>query len=243
MQQQLIQSAKFAALGELAANIAHEVNNPIGIISGKARLLVSRAAPKFPEKMIRDLGKIVEQCDRLSDLTRRLLEYCRPTMSAKVPIDPHRPLQRAMDLASHRAKTLGVEVKTTLERNEARVRGNGNELEQVFLNILINAIDSMPGGGRVTISSRTEGVAVDGERSGIRVAIEDTGVGIDESIAHRIFDPFFTTKGEGKGTGLGLSISYSIVRSHGGFIDFESKPGQGTRFTVTLPLVEPSPQE
>jgi len=243
MQQQLIQSAKFAALGELAANIAHEVNNPIGIISGKARLLVSRSATKFPEKMIRDLGKIVEQCDRLSDLTRRLLGYCRPTMSAKVPIDPHRPLQRAIDLASHRAQTQRVEVRTLLETNGARVRGNGNELEQVFLNVLINAIDAMPAGGRVTVTSTTRGVTLDSGRAGITFSVEDSGVGIDESIAHRIFDPFFTTKGEGKGTGLGLSISYSIVRSHDGIIDFESKPGQGTRFVVKLPIVEPTPED
>ncbi len=231
MNERLVLSAKFAALGELSANIAHEVNNPIGIISGKASLLLSRHADTLPEKVRDDLQKIVHQCTRLAELTRRLLDYCRPSVAKKSLVDVRLPIERAIELVSHRASTRGVEIEVRLPDEPLAVRANANELEQVFLNLFLNASDAMPDGGslRITASEAPE------EALPVRIDVIDTGKGVAPEDRQRIFDPFFSTKSDRGGTGLGLSISYSIVRSHEGSIEIVDAPQGGACFVLKFP--------
>lgn len=237
--ERLMQSSKFAAIGELTANIAHEVNNPIGIISGKARLLMSRHGDGMSEKVSEEIGKIVVQCDRLSELTRRMLDYSRPTPTQKIRLDLHQPLRRALDFVAHRAKTGQIEIEDQLQEGIPDVLANGNELEQVFLNLFLNAMDAMPDGGRLRVRTRDENCI--GE-SLVVVIVEDTGNGVPEAIRDRIFDPFFTTKSE-DGTGLGLAISYGIVRSHGGMIELENPGEGGSRFRLSFPAWDTARKE
>jgi len=236
MQEKLVQAAKLAALGELAGNIAHEVNNPIGIVSGKARLLVT-GGHDLPAKVERELNKIVEQCERVGRLTRGLLDYCRPSLGSKAPLDVQEPLRKALGLIAAKARRRGVELERRLLERPPRVDGNANELEQVFLNLLLNAIDAMPGGGRLAVEvRRVEADGGAGAELELEVEVRDTGDGIDPEHVDRVFEPFFTTKG-GSGTGLGLAICYGLIGNHGGSIAVESDgPGHGTAFRVRLPL-------
>ncbi len=231
----LLQATKLAAIGEIAGNVAHEVNNPIGIVSAKARLLLSDPREQLSPKVRSELTKMVEQCDRIGLLTRSLLEFARPPASAeRVPVDVHEPLEKALAMVRGRSKKGACEVVRELAEGLPPVVANPNELQQVFLNLLINAADAIPDGGRITARTRV-GLTLESARPAIAVEIEDTGYGIDEEAIGRIFEPFFTTKGEVKGTGLGLAICRNIVGAHGGTIEARSAPGKGAVFVVTLP--------
>lgn len=227
----LIQAGKLAAIGELAGNIAHEVNNPIGIISAKTHLLLATEGHKLSAKARTDLEKIVEQCDRLGKLTRGLLNFSRPAMGERLPLSLHQPIRGALGLVYDRAKKYKIEILERLFSQQDMILGNPNELQQIFLNFFLNAIDAMPNGGRLTVGTDNP-PATAGE---IAVTIVDTGVGMTEDVARKIFEPFFTTK-EKDGTGLGLAICLGLVRSHGGSISVDSKPGEGTTFTLRFPL-------
>ena len=233
----LIQATKMAAIGELAGNVAHEVNNPIGIVSAKARLLLSDPRQQLSPKVDQELRKIVEQCDRIGQLTRSLLEFSRPTPTAsREPIDVREPLKKALAMVGGRSRKALIEMREEHDAGLPPVHANPNELQQVFLNLLINAADAMPEGGRITTRTRSAAAPLKGGQPALEVSVEDTGYGIEEEIVDRIFEPFFTTKGAVKGTGLGLAICAGIVRSHGGEIDVRSEPGVGTRFVVRLPI-------
>ncbi|MBK04246.1 MAG: hypothetical protein CL920_08050 [Deltaproteobacteria bacterium] len=232
MQERLMQSSKLEAIGELAANVAHEMNNPLAIISAKARLLLSTEKTNMSQKVERELGKIIGQCDRLSRLTRGLLDYARPSFGSKQRLDLRKPLEKALSIVSHHASVSGVVVELSHADKPLWVLANANELEQVFLNLQLNAIEAMPNGGQLTICEAL--VETEGEKE-VVVSIEDNGEGIPTELLHRIFEPFFSTKEEGKGTGLGLSICFGLIRSHHGHIDVSSEEGKGTRFTVRIP--------
>ncbi|HBP23352.1 MAG TPA: hypothetical protein DEA08_36940 [Planctomycetes bacterium] len=233
LEERLSQAAKLAALGELAGNVAHEINNPIGIVSGKARLLLS-GRHELSEKVRGELEKVVAQCDRVGRLTHGLLDYCRPSINPREPLDPQVPLGKALSLVRSKAERRGVKVCEQLLEERVLVEANGNELEQVFLNLFLNAIDAMPQGGALAVESiRT---AREG-RPGIELQVRDTGDGIPRELLKRVFEPFFTTKGV-KGTGLGLAICYGLITNHGGAIEVESEPEQGTAFRIWLPEVE-----
>ncbi|RMG12750.1 MAG: PAS domain-containing sensor histidine kinase [Planctomycetota bacterium] len=224
---QLVQAAKFAALGELAGNVAHEVNNPIGIISGKARLLLS-GKYELPAKVRSELEKIVAQSDRVGRLTRGLLDYCRPSVSPKALCDFHEPLRKALSFVASKAQRYGIEVCEELAANPSAVNASAAELEQVFLNLFLNAIDAMEeGGGRLGVHTEVDG-------DDIVASVRDSGPGVDPELMDRIFEPFFTTKA-GKGTGLGLAICHGLVRGHGGRIDVGNER-DGAVFRVRLPL-------
>lgn len=226
----LNQAAKLAALGELAGNVAHEVNNPIGIISGKARLLLS-GGHGLSEKVEGELKKIVDQSDRVGRLTRGLLDFCRPSYSPKQATNVHQPLLRALSFVESKAGRFGIAVERELLDGLPMVHANANELEQIFLNLFLNAIDAMAdSGGTLTVCS-----ALGGEDGVARVvfSVSDTGSGIDEDALPRIFEPFFTTKA-GKGTGLGLAICTGLAKSHGGELRVSSAD-EGSRFELALP--------
>lgn len=228
MERKVEVASKLAALGELAGNIAHEINNPIGIISAKARLLMTATEP-LPERVRLELGKIASQCDRVGNLTRRLLNYVRPGEDRRQRVELRDPARKALALVTAKAQRQGVEVVDAMDGQSSPTLASPDELEQVFLNLYLNALDAMPDGGTLRVSS--------GQRSGrASIAVADTGVGMEPVALRRCFEPFFTTKTD-HGTGLGLHICHQIVEGHGGEIEVESVLTKGSVFTVELPVV------
>lgn len=236
MEKRLMQSSKLEAIGELAANIAHEMNNPLGIISAKARLLLFTEKDGMSQKVESELNKIIEQTDRLSRLTRGLLDYSRPSFGMKQVVDVIHPLRKALDIVEYRARTQKVDMVEEGLSEPYRVRANSHELEQVFLNLLLNAMEMMEDGGTLTV--RSGFLDREGPKSHVFVSVTDTGAGVPLEIQSKIFEPFFTTKEEGRGTGLGLSICFGLVRSHKGTIEVQSVPDEGATFLVILPRLK-----
>ncbi len=230
---QLVRAAKVATAGELAAHVAHEVNNPIAIVSAKGRLLLSDHREEMSERVASDLGKIVEQADRVASIAQGLLSSCRPTGGARRTLDVREPLRRTLALVEPRARSRGVEIEDRCPAALLPVLASEIEMEQVFLNLYLNALDAMPKGGRLTVSG-----SAPTSSPWIELTVEDTGGGIPEDARARLFEPFFTTRGSSGGSGLGLWICRGIVRNHGGEVRVEDAPGPGARFTVRLPAAE-----
>lgn len=226
---------KLAAVGELAGKVAHEVNNPNAIISGKARLLLSDHAGELSFRSAEELGKIAELSDRVARIVQGLLSYTRPSHATPAPVDIRMLAERAMAMVEPRVGQSGVQLEKDLPGDLPEVYVNAEEMERVFHNLLLNALDAMPEGGRLSVSATREAGADDGAGH-LAVVVADTGTGIPADLQEKVLEPFFTTKPEGKGTGLGLPVCIGLVRSNGGTIDLESEPGQGTRVTVRLPL-------
>ena len=235
-QARMMRAGKLAAVGELAGQVAHEVNNPIAILSAKARLLLSDHRHEMSLKIAQELGKIAELADRVARIAQGLLSYCRPSGATRVPLNLGLSVRKSLAMVEERAKSAGVRIEDHLPDRMPSVKANANEMEQIFLNLFLNALDAMPKGGWLKVSTLPDSVRLADQRPGIAVRVEDTGNGIPDSIRDRVFEPFFTTKQEGQGTGLGLSICLGLVRSHGGEIELESKIWQGTRVTVKLPI-------
>ncbi|MBI4663326.1 MAG: PAS domain-containing protein [Verrucomicrobia bacterium] len=242
-QAQMMRAGKLAAVGELAGQVAHEVNNPMAIISAKIRLLLSDHRQEMSPKIAQELNKVTDLADRVARIAQGLLSYCRPSPATRMPLDVRQPIRRSLAMIEQRARHSGVSIVDELHPELPPVKANSNEMEQIFLNLFLNALDAMPKGGRLRVSAPAEPVALRDGASCIAVVVADTGVGIPETIRDKIFEPFFTTKREGHGTGLGLPICLGLVRSHGGEIEVESEAGQGTRFTVKLPLAIPERKE
>jgi signal transduction histidine kinase len=224
---------KLAAIGELAGRVAHEVNNPVAIISAKARLLLSNHRPELSTYAATEVGKITDLADRIASIAQGLLAYCHPS-TKRAELQPLRPVVRkALTIVEPSAKASGVEIRERVPDRLALVRVSADELEQVFLNLFLNALDAMPDGGVLSIAGYEDAMAA-GDTS-VCVTVVDTGSGIPPEIRERIFEPFNTTKPEGKGTGLGLSICLGLMRSNGGTIELDSRPGAGTRVLLRLP--------
>ncbi len=229
-QVQLIQSEKLAAMGKLAAGVAHEVNNPAGTLLMKLNFLLSIAdREKLSLRAVSTLNVAVEQVERIARIVRSLLSFSRQAEGKPAPTEINRAVENALTLSEPTFSSQKINLCVHLEKDLPRVVVDPTELEQVALNLLNNAVDAMPGGGRLSITSSKED-------SWVCLRVEDTGMGIPEADLHRVFDPFFTTKQVGEGTGLGLSVSYGIVEKMGGRIDVESVQGRGTIFTVRLPV-------
>ncbi len=230
------QTEKLAALGTLAAGIAHEINNPLGIISSRVEvmLLESENEP-LPPSVVDDLLTVHKHAARVARIAHGLLSFSRQSSTEHVAMDLNATIEDTILLARGQIEKAGVTVRMTLAPALAPIRGNPNELSQVLLNLLTNARDAMPDGGEVTIET-TAGAFDPGW---VSLIVADTGQGMSAETAARIFDPFYTTKPTG--TGLGLSIAYGIVREHGGTITADSAPGQGTRFVIRLPVAAPGP--
>src|SRR5712692_1397290 len=229
---QLMHSAKLATIGELAAFIAHEINNPLTSVLGYASLILSETPADDPKRS--DLEVIEKESLRARAIVRDLLGYARQTDSAMEQTGINDALESILPLIRKRAESQNVNIEAALDPQVPRIMGDVNQLKQVFINILNNAIDAMPSGGRVAVTTRE--IAGNGTGPQVEISFQDSGVGIATDKINRIFDPFFTTKEDGKGTGLGLPISKRIVERHGGSIAVASTPGQGTRFTICLPV-------
>jgi PAS domain S-box-containing protein len=233
LEEQLQISEKMASVGLLAAGVAHEVNTPLTGISSYTQMLLEGADPADPKTKV--LEKIERQTFRAAKIVNGLLTLSRTGGSAsdRKPIDLNMVIADVLSLLEHQLELSRVKVRRELSPTPASVVGAEHQLQQVFLNLFLNARDAMPRGGWMTVTTRQEGVQWIAE-------VADTGMGIPTEHLARIFDPFFTTKAIGRGTGLGLSISYGIVHEHGGEIQCDSAVGQGTRFTVRLPGAVPA---
>jgi PAS domain S-box-containing protein len=232
MEEQLIQAEKLAAMGQMLAGVAHELNNPLTAILGVTELLRERAG--FDESAIRQLDLTHRQARRAARIVQNLLEFSRPAAPQKKPLDINSLIERTLQLHEHSLRRNNVEVEFHLQPGLQPVVGDGNQLIQVFLNLITNAehaIREVRDSGRIQIRLGQIGAHVS-------VTVQDNGVGILPDALPRIFDPFYTTKRPGGGTGLGLSICMSIVREHGGSIDVETLPAGGSAFTVFLPGVD-----
>lgn len=229
-QAQLIQAEKMAAIGRLAASIAHEINNPLQAIHNTIQLAMTDRLPV--EKRGEYLGMAQKEVERLIEIVQRMLEFYRPSKGGIVQVDVNHLLQAALAIADKRIQHGNIRISVRLAEKLPPIRGVPDQLTQVFLNIIINAVEAMPDGGELRV-----GTLLTEDRRWVLVAFQDTGPGLTaEEIAH-IFEPFYTTKPSG--TGLGLAISYGIVERHGGTIEVSSQPGQGTTFVVRLPVPPP----
>jgi signal transduction histidine kinase len=228
MEEQMTQTEKLTSLGLLAAGVAHEVNTPLAVISNYIQMLGKQMPDGDPRQAI--IEKIVKQTFRASEIVNNLLNFSRTSATEVVDIDVNRVVEETLSLVAHPLKTSQIQVVRQLGETLPAVRGSANKLQQVFLNLFLNARDAMPGGGMLEVRTTAHNGSVE-------VEIVDTGAGIAREHIHRIFDPFFTTKASGRGTGLGLSVSYGIIKEHSGKIDVRSTLGKGTSFHVELPAV------
>lgn len=230
-QKQLYQSSKLAAVGELAAGVAHEINNPATTILSLSSFWVAQNGGKPVAVDPEDLREVMTQAHRIARITTSLLEFSRPQILAIEPVPLDRVINLSLRLVDDLLTANRIEVKKNLPREIIRVRGDENSLVRALENLYRNAIDAMPEGGVLSLDVFWE----DHMSKRIRLEIADTGLGIQQEHIDRVFDPFFTTKEVGKGTGLGLSIVHGIIKEHQGTITIESQLGQGTKFAIVLP--------
>jgi hypothetical protein len=229
MEEQLRISEKMASIGLLAAGVAHEVNTPLTGISSYTQMLLDGADPQDPRTRL--LEKIERQTFRAAKIVNGLLTLSRPASSDRASIDLNIVINDVLGLLEHQLEIHRIRVRRDLSETPVMVLGQEQKLQQVFLNLFMNARDAMPKGGWLSVSTR-------GEAGRVIAEVADTGSGIPSEYMARIYDPFFTTKAIGQGTGLGLSITYGIVREHDGGIDCDSVMGQGTRFSLSFPAMQ-----
>src|SRR5882724_11960459 len=228
MEEQMSQTEKLTSLGLLAAGVAHEVNTPLAVISNYIQMLAKQMPEGDPRQSI--IEKIVKQTFRASEIVNNLLNFSRTGAADAADIDVNRVVEETLSLVAHPLKTSHIQVVKQLGEPLPAVRGSANKLQQVFLNLFLNARDAMPTGGMLEVRTGAHNGSVE-------IEVADTGNGIPRDHIHKIFDPFFTTKPGGRGTGLGLSVSYGIIKEHAGKIDVRSAPGRGTSFHVEFPAV------
>lgn len=228
LQARLIQSEKMAAVGLLAGGIAHEINNPLSGILAFSQLALAQA--REGEQIHQDIKEIETSALRCKKIVENLLEFSRQSaIEDRGEVDLQTTLERILPLMKLQVKEAGVSLEVQLEENLPKVLANGNQLEQVFLNLTSNACHALDRGGNIQVSARFEGPAW------VVIEFKDNGSGIKKDILPRIFDPFFTTKKSGMGTGLGLSIIYNIIQDHAGKIEVLSRENEGTTFRIHLP--------
>jgi PAS domain S-box-containing protein len=257
LEQALLQTEKMAALGTLASGLAHEVGTPMNVILGRAESLLRHTKE---EKTAKGLKIIIEQIDRMTRLIQQLLAFARRKPLEKKKIQINEIAGKAIEIVAPQTSAREISVLTALDADLPPIRGNGDQLLQLFVNLFMNAIDASPK-GKIKITTRSirierreeprEAAAPEGAlgedrertREGnwegnrmVEILFEDTGIGIDPSHLDHLFDPFFTTKPVGKGTGLGLAVAHGIVQDHGGEIDLDSTLGKGTTFHIRFPL-------
>ncbi|MCO1601782.1 sensor histidine kinase [Desulfosporosinus nitroreducens] len=230
-QEQLVISERLAAAGQLSANLAHEINNPIGVILSRLEwLLLEAEENSLPDQVIEDMQIMVKHTERIARTTKGLLSFSRQTVDCMSPLDLNTMIIETTDWLRSQFLSKNIQLDLKLASN-AWVLGNPGQLEQVLVNLLNNAKDAIVEGGEISICSK-----VDLDQKMVQVEVSDSGTGISDEIKNRIFDPFFTTKEKGVGTGLGLSISYGILENHGGSLKVESELGKGSCFSLLLPL-------
>lgn len=233
LQRQVVQSEKLAAVGQLAGGAAHELNNPLGVIRSFAQMGMSRAGFMKDEELVDDFDEILKATERCARIVRGLLDFSRAPRDEMGSVDLAKVLMDSLFLVKTQFKKKAVVVTEDFDDDAPRAHGNANKLQQVAVNLLQNAYQAVPDGGRIRIMTRP---ALDGW---VEMVVADHGPGVPEDAQDKIFDPFYTSKPTGEGTGLGLSITYGIVQEHGGTITLEETgDGGGATFVVRLPVEE-----
>ena len=233
----LQRAERLASLGRLAAGLAHEIGTPLNVISGRAESLQRAYAGQDPAA--RHLGIIIAQIDRIVRIVRDMIDFARPRASRRASLDLTQSVRAVCELLGQRLRDGGVVLETRFEAGLPALHADPDQMQQVVLNLCMNALDAMPEGGRLGLVVRRDRLPPR-DRGGepvvcVRLDVTDSGTGIARADLDRVFDPFFTTKGAGSGTGLGLSVAHGIVEEHGGWFDVDSKQGSGSRFSVILP--------
>ena len=222
--EQLRRADRLSAIGQLAASLAHEIRNPLGSIEGAVDILERHGAD---EKRLEFLSIIKKECQRLSRLLTNLLDFAKPRKPQVAAVNVRQVVEAVVNLARHAAERSAIVLEAEIEPNLGSIEGDAEQLQQVILNLTLNAIQAMPEGGKIRLDVRQR-------NSEIAIEIVDQGQGIDEADTDRVFDPFYTTK-QG-GTGLGLSVAHQIVSQHAGRIMVSRNPDRGMSFTVVLPV-------
>ena len=235
----LVQEDRMISLGKLMSSVVHEINNPLSGIISLSKLVLRNLEEeatdeKSLETMKQHLSLVVSETSRTSKIVSNLLSFSRQVKVEVQDVDVNEVIRRVFSIVGHKAKLQNIPVHFELDEALPAVKGNSAQLEQSIMNIVFNAIESMPDGGNLTISTRRD----DTEKHEVVVEIQDTGPGISQKNLPYIFEPFFSTKGEAKGVGLGLSVVYGIIRDHQGNITVTSEVGKGACFTIRLPAYE-----
>ncbi len=226
LEDQLVQAEKLSSIGLLAAGVAHEVNTPLAVITSQAQMLARQLPGDDPR--VRVLDKIIKQAFRASEIVNSLLKFSRVSGSEHTEVDVNKVIHETLSVVEPMLKASKIQLNLQLAPGLPTVHGNSGKLQQVFMNLIVNARDAMPFGGELTLITESED-------STVRAEVCDNGVGISPEHLNKIFDPFFTTKSTSRGTGLGLAVTYGIVREHSGQIRVESRVGKGTMFRLELP--------
>ncbi len=229
LQEQLRHADRLATIGQLAAGVAHELNEPLGTILGFAQL--TKKNPKLPKQEIQDIEKIITASLHAREIVKKLLIFARQMPTKKTNVNLNKIIEEGLYFLESRCTKEGIELVRQLDPLLPEITADQAQVTQVLVNLVVNAIQSMPKGGKLTIQT----IASDDH---VSLIVEDTGIGMNEEVMKQIFLPFFTTKETGQGTGLGLSVVHGIVTSHGGTINVNSKVGNGTRFEIQLPANE-----
>ncbi len=228
--EELVQTAKMASLGAMVGCVAHELNNPLTVISGNAQYLLMKAEKEGALEDEREpLRSLVEYATTCSAIVRGLLDFVRCPAVGRESVDPEQVIENTLVFLERELVSESIRCERRFALAGSRVEVNRGQLQQVFLNLIMNARDAMLEGGSLTVST----ARVDGER--VEITFTDTGLGIRDEVKEKVFEPFFTTKARGQGTGLGLSVCRQIVEDHCGSIRVESRVGRGTAVTVVLP--------
>lgn len=227
MQDSMIQSEKLASLGKMAAGIAHEINNPLTTILINTHLILEKTGKN--QESYQKLNLIAEETSRCSEIVRGMLEFSRQSLPQKTYTDVNETLVNTLELVENQVTFQNIKIEKKLESQLPPIEADRNKIKQVFWNLMLNAAEAMPGGGKLILSSRTCP-----DKKSIEIKFQDTGSGIEKENTKRLFDPFYSTKTSG--TGLGLAVSYGIINQHQGKILVESQPGKGAIFTILLPV-------
>jgi signal transduction histidine kinase len=236
MERQLQRADRLASLGQISAGIAHEINNPLGVILGYAQLIM-RGCDKTTQNY-EDVKTIERQAQNCKRIVEDLLKFARAADTRRTVVDVNQCLRDLTALLARQFESASITVEARLHPNLPPVLGDTEKIKQVFMNLLVNAKQAITGSGWIGIETD-----LDAESGQIRITLSDNGAGIPEELIDKVFDPFFTTKPVGEGTGLGLSVSYGIIHDHGGTIEVKSEVGKGTVFTIQLPAQVNGSQE
>jgi two-component system NtrC family sensor kinase len=228
--EQLLQTEKISSMGRLAGSVAHEINNPIGIIVSRAECMLMDAKEHgYSDLLMKDLDVLIKHANRIASITKGILMFSRKSPAEFNLLEIDNLIDETLLLLGKELSTGNISVQKQTDRDIPRIYGNGSQLQQVLLNLIMNARDAMPDGGTITINSQCD------SRGLVHISLSDTGSGIEEEYLDKIFDPFFSTKKEGVHAGLGLSVIYGIIKDHSGEISVESKAGEGTTFHIMIP--------
>jgi signal transduction histidine kinase len=236
----LTELERLAAAEQTAAQLAHEVGTPLNLISGHVQLLLASERPD-PEAARARLSTISAQIERIERIVRRMLDSTRAEAGEFAPLDLNALLRRIFDAAAPTLDASNVVLTATLASDLPPVEGDADRLQQVFINLVNNALDAMPAGGELRVKTSFESAPEQESAGSIAVEFDDTGVGMDADVRAHIFEPLYTTKARGRGTGLGLVVVRQVLAEHGGHIEVESEPGRGARFRLILPAVAVAP--